>query len=87
MRRGSIMTILLTVWLCATSLAQEQQNGICFHDNKPWKEVLELAQKENTYIFPDCYTSWCGPCKPFAKEVFSRPAVGAYYNPRFVNVK
>ena len=63
MRRGSIMTILLTVWLCATSLAQEQQNGICFHDNKPWKEVLELAQKENKYIFMDCYTSWCGPCK------------------------
>ena len=51
MRRGSIMTILLTMWLCATSLAQEQQNGICFHDNKPWKEVLELAQKENSVRF------------------------------------
>ncbi|MDD6505968.1 MAG: thioredoxin family protein [Prevotellaceae bacterium] len=87
MRRGSIMTILLTMWLCATSLAQEQQNGICFHDNKPWKEVLELAQKENKYIFMDCYTSWCGPCKALAKEVFSRADVGAYFNPRFVNVK
>ncbi|WP_316836612.1 thioredoxin family protein [Pedobacter nutrimenti] len=38
-------------------------------------------------IFVDIYTSWCGPCKVMAAQVFTRPEVGAKYNKGFVNVK
>ncbi|MFR3851185.1 MAG: thioredoxin family protein, partial [Odoribacter splanchnicus] len=32
-------------------------------------------------------TSWCGPCKMLAKEVFTDPEVAAFFNEKFVNVK
>ena len=35
----------------------------------------------------DCYTSWCGPCKALAKNVFTQEKVGEFFNPRFINVK
>ena len=35
----------------------------------------------------DCYTSWCGPCKMLAKEVFTDPDVAAFFNEKFVNAK
>lgn len=38
-------------------------------------------------IFVDCYTSWCGPCKKLATQIFPQEKVGDYLNERFVNVK
>ena len=29
-------------------------------------KALEKAKIENKYVFVDCYTSWCGPCKMMA---------------------
>lgn len=52
-----------------------------------WKEALEQAKRENKLIFMDCYTSWCGPCKMLAKDVFTDPEVAALFNEKFVNVK
>lgn len=49
--------------------------------------MLEQAKKENKLIFMDCYTSWCGPCKMLAKEVFTDPDVAAFFNEKFVNAK
>ena len=45
------------------------------------------AKAENKLIFVDAYTTWCGPCKMMAKNVFTDKAVGDYYNEYFVNVK
>lgn len=35
-------------------------------------------------VFLDCYTSWCGPCKKLAAEVFTNDAVADYYNVHFI---
>lgn len=52
-----------------------------------WKEILELAVKENKPIFVDCYTVWCGPCKQLDAQVFTNPLVAEYFNSTFINVK
>ena len=52
--------------------ALKKAEGIAFFKGT-WQEVLEQAKKENKLIFMDCYTSWCGPCKMLAKEVFTIP--------------
>ena len=85
--KKTLIPFLLTMWFVTTLSAQESAKGISFHDNTPWKEILHLAQKENKLIFMDCYTSWCGPCKALAKNVFTQEKVGEFFNPRFINVK
>ena len=85
--KKTLISFLLAMWCFTTLSAQESGKGISFHDNTPWKEILHLAQKENKLIFMDCYTSWCGPCKALAKNVFTQEKVGEFFNPRFINVK
>jgi thiol-disulfide isomerase/thioredoxin len=34
----------------------------------------------------DCYTTWCGPCKGLAKDIFPQKKVGDYFNSNFINV-
>ena len=87
MKKLSLTFLILTMWFNTTLSAQETTKGISFHDNKPWKEILQLAKKENKLIFMDCYTSWCGPCKALAKNVFTQEKVGDFFNPRFINVE
>jgi thioredoxin-related protein len=60
--------------------------GIRFTEGS-WSEILELAKKEEKPIFVDCYTVWCGPCKVMARDVFTDPVVGDYFNANFINVK
>lgn len=51
------------------------------------EKAREQARAENKPIFLDCYTSWCGPCKMMANEVFTLKAAGDYFNKNFVCVK
>ncbi len=51
------------------------------------EEALAKAKKENKIVFMDCYTTWCGPCKYLAKNVFTQKEVGDFFNKNFVNVK
>lgn len=44
-------------------------------------------REENRWIFLDAYTSWCGPCKVMAEQVFTLAKAGVFFNSRFVNVK
>ena len=52
-----------------------------------WQEALEKAAAEEKIIFVDAYAVWCGPCKRMAKNVFTNPKVGEFYNANFVNLK
>ena len=56
-------------------------------DNASWEKVVKDAKEQNKLIFVDCYTTWCGPCKRLAAEVFPREDLGTYVNERFVSVK
>ncbi len=49
--------------------------------------ALEKAKIENKYVFVDCYTSWCGPCKMMAEDILPLKEVGEYMNATFVCVK
>jgi thiol-disulfide isomerase/thioredoxin len=76
----AIMTICLTVNV-------EAQNREVEFEHTAWKKVLKKAKKQDKLIFVDCYTSWCGPCKMMAKDVFTQDHVADYFNSNFVNFK
>lgn len=40
-----------------------------------WDEAKAEAARQDKGIFVDAYTSWCGPCKRMAREVFTDAAV------------
>jgi thioredoxin-related protein len=67
--------------------ADSATEGIRFEQGLNWKQVLAKAKAENKYVFVDCYTTWCAPCKKMEKEVYSVPEVGAFYNAKFISVK
>lgn len=75
---------ILLVCLVTTNLLYAQ--GVNFQ-HLTYAEALEKAKMENKLVFMDCYTSWCGPCKYMAKEVFTLKEAGDYFNSRFINIK
>ena len=78
------LILSLTLSLCGLMVSAQ---GIVFQDNAPWDSIVAQAQQENKLIFIDCYTTWCGPCKALAKEIFPQQQVGDYFNPNFICVK
>jgi thiol-disulfide isomerase/thioredoxin len=50
-------------------------------------EALKKAEQEEKLIFMDAFTTWCGPCKRMAANVFPDQAVGEFYNANFINLK
>ena len=51
------------------------------------EQASAKAKAENKLIFLDCFTTWCGPCKKMARDVFPQELVGNYMNPKFVNLQ
>ncbi len=47
--------------------------------------IKAKAKKENKLIFIDAFTTWCGPCKWLAKNVFTNDTVADYFNSKFIN--
>lgn len=64
-----------------------QDKGMHFEHNTSWEKVLAKAKAENKYIFVDCFTTWCGPCKAMSKNIFPQQVVGDFYNKNFINIK
>lgn len=62
------------------------ESGIIF-EHTAFRDVLQKAQMQGKFVFVDCYTSWCGPCRSMANNVFTRTDVGSYFNAHFINVK
>lgn len=52
-----------------------------------WQEAFAQAQKEDKYLFIDCYTDWCGWCKVADKNTFPAKEVASVLNEKFVSVK
>ena len=56
-------------------------------DEEVSRRFWQKQNRKKGWVFMDCYTSWCGPCKMMIQDVFSQEDVGQFMNTRFVNVK
>jgi len=68
-------------------LAGSTMNAQIAFEQGTWEEVKAKAEKENKPIFVDAYTTWCGPCKWMAKNIFSQEQVGVYMKQNFIAYK
>lgn len=50
-------------------------------------EAVVQAKAEKKMVFLDCYTSWCGPCKMMARDIFPQKKVGDFMNSKFICIK
>ena len=79
----SLISIFAFLMLSFTAFCQ---GGVNF-EHITFDEALAKAKAENKLVFMDCYTSWCGPCKGLAQNVFPQPKVGTFLNSNFVCCK
>lgn len=77
--------LILCLWLVSCGLFA-QDRSINF-ETSDFQTALAKAKQANRLLFIDCYTSWCGPCKMLAKDVFTNNAVADYFNANFVSMK
>lgn len=68
-------------------MAIAQDKGIHFEHGSSWADVRAKAKAENKYIFVDCFTTWCGPCKFMTANIFPQEKVGNFMNRNFISVK
>jgi thiol-disulfide isomerase/thioredoxin len=70
----------------AQTTAPSSDKGVKFEDNLSWSAIRAKAKAENKYIFMDCFTTWCGPCKYMARTIFPQEETGAFFNDKFISV-
>src|ERR1700753_698476 len=80
------MKKLFLLFALVPFLLQAQEKGIQFQHELSWQQIQAKAKAENKYIFMDCYTTWCGPCKMMATQIFPLASVGTAMNDKFVCV-
>ena len=76
---------LLIVCAICTTFSLSSQGIEFFHGT--WEEAKEKASVEEKLIFVDAFAKWCGPCKRMAKNVFTNPSVGEFFNANFISMK
>lgn len=81
------MKKLILMLLLIPSLLFAQSEGVKFEHGLNWNQIKEKAAKENKFIFVDCFTTWCGPCKYMASTIFPQAKVGDFFNAKFINAK
>jgi thioredoxin-related protein len=91
MKKISIIIIYLIPFLSNSQQSdREERNknkGLTWENSLTWEQIKVKAKQEKKYIFVDCYTTWCGPCKLMEKEVYPEAAVGDFMNNKFICVK
>jgi|GEM_PF-93222 len=63
-----------------------ENKGIRFEDGLSWAMIKTKAKKEHKYIFVDCYTTWCGPCRFMTRNIFPLSKVSHFVNDKFISV-
>jgi thioredoxin-related protein len=64
----------------------KEEKGVYFQDELSWTAIQARAKAENKYIFMDCFTTWCGPCKYMKNTIFPQEECGNYFNDKFISV-
>jgi len=85
MKKLLLAVLFFPLFLSAQT--ESAETGIKWTTGLSWEQVKQKAKAENKYIFIDCYTTWCGPCKMMDKEVFIHDSVGLLFNDKFISVK
>lgn len=83
MRGLAVLIIFLPIMLHA----QTEKDGIKFTNDLTWQQLLSKANKERKFVFVDCYTTWCGPCKLMEEEVYDKKEVGDLFSQHFLSIK
>lgn len=81
MKKALLFALLLPFFAVA------QDKGIHFEHGLSWAEIQAKAKAENKYIFIDCFTTWCGPCKYMSANIFPLEEVGNFMNDKYISVK
>ncbi len=79
-RWHSVLCMAVCALLCCVNATAQTD----FNDGKSFKEILGMSAEQGKPVFIDCYTSWCGPCKAMARDVFPQKEAGEYFNTKFV---
>lgn len=86
---GFAMAFLAILSISAFKLPKKEEPtkvGINFFEGT-LTQAKAKAKKEKKYIFIDCFTTWCGPCKKMSKTTFVSKEVGEFYNKNFICMK
>ncbi|HUB60874.1 MAG TPA: thioredoxin fold domain-containing protein [Puia sp.] len=94
MKRSLFLALLLLPLAALPILTRAQDQaiapadtGVHFEHNLSWTAIQAKARAENKYIFMDCFTTWCGPCRYMSTTIFPREETGNYFNDKFISVK
>ncbi|HEY4062362.1 MAG TPA: thioredoxin family protein [Puia sp.] len=80
-----VALILIQVIIITVSV-RSQTDGIHFEHGITWKQVLSQASHKHKFIFVDCYTTWCGPCKRMMNNIFPLKIIGDKVNSQFISI-
>jgi len=78
--RSAFIAVLIYFLPCLSNA-----QGIQFEQPFNMEQVLAKAKAENKYVFIDCFTTWCGPCKYMDDSIFSKKSVGDFFTQNFIN--
>lgn len=81
-----LVTLFVVFSLFSFLKNEDKQEGITFKSIS-FNEALKVSKSSNKLIFMDAYAVWCGPCKFMDKKTFTDPAVAAFFNDNFINLK
>jgi thioredoxin-related protein len=81
----NLTRILPFLLLPLLSIAQDK--GVQFDHQSSWSAIQARAKAEHKYIFMDCFTTWCGPCRFMSTTIFPQEEAGNYFNDKFISVK
>jgi thiol-disulfide isomerase/thioredoxin len=86
MTRANLILLVLLPFL-AIGQDTTHTKGMHFEHDLSWTAIQAKAKAEHKYIFVDCYTTWCGPCRYMSTTIFPMEQVGTYFNDKFICVK
>ena len=87
MKKVLLACVIAVASTFLSNLKAQDNEEVVFLEGKTFAEAVEIAKESGKKVFLDCYTSWCGPCKMVARDIFPQKIAGDYFNNEFINIK